>query len=103
MKKLIPVIILLVLVLSVMLTAGCSTAVETPGGTFIEGAYGGDGETLNFLLVSDGTSHSYISHTMDTLVTYNNQLEINLLCLAKDLEVSEDGLVYTATIRDDDG
>jgi peptide/nickel transport system substrate-binding protein len=116
MKKLFPVIILVVLVLTVILPAGCSTEstsegntestaeIEGPGktgGTFIEGAYGGDGETLNFLLVSDGTSSSYISHTLDTLVNYNNQLEINLLCLAKDLEVSEDGLVYTATIRDD--
>ena len=116
MKKLFPVIILVVLVLTVILPAGCSTEstsegntestaeIKGPGktgGTFIEGAYGGDGETLNFLLVSDGTSSSYISHTLDTLVNYNNQLEINLLCLAKDLEVSEDGLVYTATIRDD--
>jgi peptide/nickel transport system substrate-binding protein len=116
MKKLFPVIILVVLVLTVILPAGCSTEstsegntestaeIEGPGktgGTFIEGAYGGDGETLNFLLVSDGTSSSYISHTLDALVNYNNQLEINLLCLAKDLEVSEDGLVYTATIRDD--
>jgi peptide/nickel transport system substrate-binding protein len=104
MKKLFPVIMLLVLVLSAMLTAGCSTEVETPektGGTFIEGSYGGDGETLNFLLASDGTSFSYIGHTIDTLANYNNQLEINLLCLAKDIEVSEDGLVYTVTIRDD--
>jgi peptide/nickel transport system substrate-binding protein len=101
MKKLFPVIIVIVLVLTALLTAGCSTAVETPGGTFIEGSYGGDGETLNFLLASDGTSFSYIGHTIDTLANYNNQLEINLLCLARDIEVSEDGLVYTVTIRDD--
>lgn len=71
------------------------------GGTFIEGQYGGDAETLNWLLAADGTSHSYIGLTIDTLATYNNDLEIVPLCLAKDIEVSEDGLVYTVTIRDD--
>jgi peptide/nickel transport system substrate-binding protein len=71
------------------------------GGTFIEGSYGGDAETLNWLLAADGTSHSYIGMTIDTLANYNNDLEINLLCLAKDIEASADGLVYTVTIRDD--
>ena len=79
--------------------------IETHGkqvkGTFIEGTYGGDGETLNWLLAADANSHSYTGSTIDTLVTYNNELEISLLCLAKDLEVSPDGLVYTVTIRDD--
>jgi peptide/nickel transport system substrate-binding protein len=70
-------------------------------GVFIEGSYGGDAETLNYLLAADGTSFSYIGHTLDTLANYNNELEINLLCLARDIEVSEDGLEYTVTIRDD--
>ena len=70
-------------------------------GSFIEGNYGGDAETLNWLLAADATSHSYIGLTIDSLANYNNQLEINLLCLAKDIEVSPDGLVYTITIRDD--
>ena len=70
-------------------------------GIFIEGQTGGDAETLNWLLAADATSHSYIGHTLDTLANYNNQLEIYLLCLAKDIEVSPDGLVYTVTIRDD--
>ncbi|HJX03191.1 MAG TPA: ABC transporter substrate-binding protein [Dehalococcoidia bacterium] len=70
-------------------------------GVFIEGSYGGDAETLNLLLASDGTSFSYIGHTMDSLANYNNELDINLLCLAKDIEVSTDGLTYTVTIRDD--
>jgi len=70
-------------------------------GVFIEGSYGGDAETLNWLLAADATSHSYIGHTLDSLANYNNDLEINLLCLARDIEVSEDGLVYTVTIRDD--
>ncbi|MEJ2739312.1 MAG: ABC transporter substrate-binding protein, partial [Dehalococcoidia bacterium] len=70
-------------------------------GTFIEGTYGGDAETLNWLLAADANSHSYIASTIDTLATYNNELEIALRCLAKDIEVSSDGLVYTVTIRDD--
>jgi peptide/nickel transport system substrate-binding protein len=70
-------------------------------GVFIDGNYGGDAETLNWLLAADGTSHSYIGHTLDSLANYNNDLEIVLLCLARDIEVSEDGLVYTVTIRDD--
>jgi len=93
----------ILLILAVALP-GCGS-VQQPAtgaiGNFIEGNYGGDGETLNFLLASDGTSFSYIGHTLDTLANYNNKLEINLLCLAKDIEVSEDGLVYTVTIRDD--
>ncbi len=71
------------------------------GGVFIDGSYGGDAETLNWLLAADATSHSYTGHTLDALANYNNDLEINLLCLAKDIEVSPDGLVYTITIRDD--
>jgi len=93
----------ILLILAVALP-GCSSAQQPAtgaSGNFIEGNYGGDGETLNFLLASDGTSFSYIGHTLDTLANYNNKLEINLLCLAKDIEVSEDGLVYTVTIRDD--
>lgn len=74
---------------------------QTAEGIFIEGSYGGDAETLNLLLASDGTSFSYIGHTLDSLANYNNKLELHLLCLAKDIEVSPDGLTYTVTIRDD--
>jgi len=70
-------------------------------GNFIDGQTGGDAETLNFLLASDATSFGYIGLTLDTLATYDNDLNIMLLCLAKDVEVSADGLTYTATIRDD--
>jgi peptide/nickel transport system substrate-binding protein len=101
--------------LLVLLVAGCSGGSgqqtidepsDTPGeiqvkGTFIEGSYGGDAETLNWLLAADATSHSYIGHTIDSLATYDNDLEVVLRCLAKDIEVSPDGLVYTVTIRDD--
>ena len=86
----------------VMLSSGCTHAeVEQVGGIFVEGQSGGDAETLNWILAADAASFSYVGHTLDTLANYNNQLEIHLLCLAKDVEVSPDGLVYTITIRDD--
>jgi len=46
-------------------------------------------------------SLSYAAHTLDSLATYDNQWRVQLRCAAKDVEVSEDGLVYTVTIRDD--
>jgi peptide/nickel transport system substrate-binding protein len=110
MNRLNYLIIVLVLLLTLIGCRGEEVVGPTPmepdegpqvKGIFIEGEYGGDGETLNWLLAADGTSHSYIGHTIDSLVTYNNELEIFLLCLAKDIEVSPDGLVYTVTIRDD--
>ncbi|MFC1845944.1 ABC transporter substrate-binding protein [Chloroflexota bacterium] len=90
-------------ILLIVLVSGCAGNDGSPESqdVFIEGSYGGDAETLNWLLAADGTSHSYIGLTMDGLANYNNELEINLLCLAKDIEVSSDGLVYTITIRDD--
>lgn len=94
--------ILAVLLLIVVFVSGCAGGKgKQTTGDFISGQYGGDAESLNLLLVADGTSFSYIGHTLDSLATYNNKLEIHLLCLAKDVEVSPDGLVYTITIRDD--
>ena len=96
--------IALVLIIS---TAGCTKGEikEDEGasvrGNFIEGASGGDAESLNRILISDATSSSYYEHTVDSLATYDNKFNIQLRCLAKDVEVSPDGLVYTITIRDD--
>ena len=70
-------------------------------GTFIEGASEGDAETLNWILAGDGTSLSYVNFTMDGLINYDNDLNIVLRWLAEPIHVSEDGLVYTVTIRDD--
>ena len=68
---------------------------------FIQGVSGGDAESLNRILVADASSFSYVGHTLDPLATYDNQFNIQLRCLANDVEVSPDGLVYTITIRDD--
>jgi len=87
----------------VTLAAGCTKSEmnNVVKNDFIEGESGGDAETLNWILVADATSFSYAGHTIDSLATYDNQLNIQLRCLAKDIEVSTDGLVYTITIRDD--
>jgi peptide/nickel transport system substrate-binding protein len=70
-------------------------------GTFIDGITGGDAETLNWILAADASSLSYAGMTMDSLATYDNKLNVVLLHLAKPVEISNDGLTYTVTIRDD--
>ncbi len=83
-----------------ILMAGC-TAEQPPEGIFIEGTSGGDAETLNFILAADASSHAYAGYTMDSLATYDNEWNVVLRHLAKPVEVSDDGLTYTITIRDD--
>jgi len=70
-------------------------------GTFIDGVSGGDAETLNWLLAADASSHSYAGMCFDSLATYDNDWQVHLRHLAKPVEISEDGLTYTITIRDD--
>src|SRR4030042_776742 len=93
------ILLALTLVL-IILTTGCAKG-TTVTNDFIEGQSGGDAESLNRILISDATSSSYYEHTVDSLATYDNKFNIQLRCLAKDVEVSPDGLVYTITIRDD--
>ena len=72
-----------------------------PRGLFLDGVSAGDAETLNWILAADSASFSYTGQTLDSLATYNNQWQVVLRHLAKPVEVSPDGLVYTITIRDD--
>ncbi len=93
--------ILLFLLLGVILLAsGCQAAKEAKG-VYISGTSAGDAETLNWILAADSASLSYAGHTLDSLVIYNNEWDVQLRCAARDVETSEDGLVYTVTIRDD--
>jgi ABC-type oligopeptide transport system substrate-binding subunit len=90
----------------ITLLAGCAKSeISEEGaaarGNFIDGESGGDAETLNWILAADATSFSFAGHTVDSLATYDNKLNVVLRCLAKDIEPSVDGLVYTVTIRDD--
>lgn len=92
----------LITIVVLLLVVGCTPAKgKQASGIFIDGTSAGDAETLNWIIAADSASFSYIGHTMDSLATYNNDWEVQLRCAAKDVEVSEDGLVYTVTIRDD--
>lgn len=91
---------LVLLLFPFILNAGCAA----PGakGAFIEGdVAGGEAETLNWILAADASSFGYVGYTLESLATYDNQYNIKLGCLAKDIDVSPDGLIYTITIRDD--
>jgi peptide/nickel transport system substrate-binding protein len=98
-------IFLAITIVLITLTAGCTKGTTVTGtavkGDFIDGQSGGDAETLNWILAADASSFGFAGHTVDSLATYDNQLNIQLRCLAKDIEVSPDGLVYTVTIRND--
>jgi peptide/nickel transport system substrate-binding protein len=94
-------VVLMTAVLVLPAAFGCSAAPATKG-DFIEGdVSGGEAETLNWILAADASSFSYAGYTLESLATYDNQFKIVLRALAKDVEVSLDGLVYTITIRDD--
>jgi peptide/nickel transport system substrate-binding protein len=96
-------IILFLLIGISLIASSCYIGREAreAGGGYISGTSAGDAETLNWILAADTASLSYAGHTLDSLVTYDNDWNIQLRCAAKDVEVSEDGLVYTVTIRDD--
>jgi len=80
--------------------AGCSAPAAK--GIFIEGdVTGGEAETLNWILAADASSFGYVGYTLESLATYDNQFNIQLRCLGRDIEVSPDGLVYTITLRND--
>ncbi|MFC1995704.1 ABC transporter substrate-binding protein [Chloroflexota bacterium] len=110
---------MVILILLLVFTVGCAVPAHTPEpaptpptqastptsnpqvqGFFIEGTPGGDAETLNWILAADGSSFSYAGQTFDSLATYDNEWNVVLRHLAKPVEVSEDGLTYTVTIRD---
>jgi ABC-type transport system substrate-binding protein len=93
--------VLLLLLVSVSLLASSCQPAKEVGGVFISGTSAGDAETLNWILAADSASFGYVGHTVDSLVTYDNEWGVQLRMAAKDVEVSEDGLVYTVTIRDD--
>ena len=92
--------LIIFLILLPVLAVSCA-APTTPKGNFIEGASAGDAETLNYILAVDSASHSYTGYVLGSLATYDNQWNVVLRHLDKPVEVSEDGLSYTITIRDD--
>ena len=93
-------ILVLLPMITILMAGSCQVSQETKG-VYISGTSAGDAETLNWILAADNASLGYVGHTLDSLVTYDNEWNIQLRCAARDIEVSEDGLVYTVTIRDD--
>ncbi|MHB8085584.1 MAG: ABC transporter substrate-binding protein [Dehalococcoidia bacterium] len=87
-----------------MLLPACTAGQQSHAakGTFTEAQLGGDAQTLNWVIATDGgASKRYASFMVDPLAVFDNQFKLQLRCLAKDIEVSSDGLVYTVTIRGD--
>jgi len=93
-------VVLFLLMIIILSCSSCQVAKETKG-VYISGTSAGDAETLNWILAADSASLGYAGHTLDSLATYDNEWRVQLRCAARDVEVSEDGLVYTVTIRDD--
>ena len=77
------------------------SGLHTVKGTYIDGASAGDAETLNWALAADNASLNYVSLTMDGLITYDNNLNVQLRWLAEPVKVSGYGLTYTLVLRDD--
>ncbi len=93
---------LIILLLSLLVLAGgCAAEAPPPRGNFIEATSAGDAETLNWILAVDSASHGYAGFVLGSLATYDNQWNVVLRHLAHPVEVSEDGLTHTITIRDD--
>ena len=103
MKKLFN--ILLAVVCLLLILPACSSApknLHPVKGEFIEGHVGGDAQTLNWVVATDaGASKRYAGFMVDPLAVFDNEFKLQLRCLAKDIEVSPDGLSYTASIRGD--
>ena len=93
--------VIIFLVVLLVFTVGCAAPALTLKGNFIEGVSAGDAETLNYILAADSASFSYAGFTLGSLATYDNDWNVVLRHLAKPVEISEDGLTYTMTIRDD--
>lgn len=85
------------------MTARNTTVQQSPKvkGNYIDGTSGEDAETLNWILAADASSLGYIGLTMDGLIAYDNKYNILRRWLNKDIEASDDGLIYTVVLRDD--
>ena len=97
--------LLFVMALIAIVFPACSpsaTQLHSVKGSFVEGILGEDAQTLNWIIATDGgASRRYASFMVDPLAVFDNKCDLQLRCLAKDIEVSADGLTYTVTIRKD--
>jgi ABC-type transport system substrate-binding protein len=107
-----PILLLLIGLLSSCGTSTSSTAtptpavavpaidIPTPGGTLIMTLGARDPNTLDPALVGDVTSAFVVRQIFSGLVRLNDDLEVEP-DLAEGWEVSDDGLTYTFTLRED--
>lgn len=105
------VFVLSALVLSVI--AGSAVAQEAADGTLgagegapiVEPNFGGDIATLNPILVADGSSQDVVDRLFPILIGADPDTGLpvkgGLGAMATDWTVSDDGMVYTFTLRDD--
>jgi ABC-type transport system substrate-binding protein len=103
MKRII-VLAAIIAVLAMLLPACTPTRpqLHPVKGTFIESQLGESAQTLNWIIATDGgASRRYASFMVEPLAVFDNQYKLQPRCIAKALEVTPDGLVYTVTIRDD--
>jgi peptide/nickel transport system substrate-binding protein len=92
--------VLFIVTLLTLVVSGCQLGGRQPEGVYISGTSAGDAETLNWIIAADSASFSYAGQTLDSLAAYDNDFKVQLRHLAKPIEVSPDGLVYTITIKD---
>lgn len=96
-KKLLPIILVAVLILS-----GCSKPQQSSEGTKASGdvvdVYSGELTTINYLVTGSTAEQAIAANTVDCLVQYDN-LGVLKPALATSWEVSPDGLTWTFHIR----
>jgi peptide/nickel transport system substrate-binding protein len=104
MKKLVNVLFALIALILIVpaCSGGGAIAKHAVRGNFVEGQLTEEAQTLNWLLADDsGASKRYARFMIDPLAVFDNQFKLQLRCLARNIEVSSDGLTYTIEIRDD--
>jgi len=99
------VVLATIMTVFAMLLPACTTVrpqLHPVAGTFVESQLGESAQTLNWIIATDdGASRDYASFMVEPLAVFDNQYKMQPRCIAKAVEVSPDGLVYTVTIRDD--
>ena len=103
MKKII--VLTTIIAIFAMLLPACTTArpqLHPVTGTFVESQLGEIPQMLNWIIANDGgDAKKCASFMVEPLAVFDNQYKLQPRCIAKAVEVSPDGLVYTVTIRDD--
>lgn len=90
-----------VTLLSASVLAACGNGGQSSNApTTYTYAYSGDPESLNYLLVNKTTTGEIIANVVDGLLE-NDEYGNFVPSLAEDWTVSEDGLTYTYTLRED--